>query len=77
LCRVSLDIQRTKTELKFARAWKFWYVYKYHSTNNSSVRLLRGKNKDLKYIYMKTVESNDYRETSGVDKDTNGILVTM
>jgi len=28
-------------------------------------------------IYMKTVESNNYRETSGVDKDINGILVTM
>ena len=51
LCKVyetCLNIQEAKIDLKFVRAWKFWYMEKSHSTNNTDIRSLRSKYKGLR-----------------------------
>jgi len=72
-CRVGLNVWRAKTELKLARAWKFWYAQEYHSTNDSDVRLLRGRHGGLRYRYgncgIQWLVSRD-------DGDANGVLAT-
>ena len=50
-CRVSLKAQRAKTKFKVTRAQKFKYMQEYCSTNDSNIRLLGVRHKDLKCRY--------------------------
>ena len=50
-CRVGLNVQRAKIELKLARAQKFWCMQECYSTNDTDIRLLRGRYRGLKCRY--------------------------
>ena len=50
-CEVSLNIWKAKTKLKLPRAQKFWCMQECHSTNDSDVRLLRGKHGGFQCSY--------------------------
>ena len=51
VCGVSLNVWKAKKELKLARAQKFWCVQECNSTNDSDVRLLRGKHGGFQCSY--------------------------
>ena len=75
-CKVSLNVQRTKTEFKIVRARSF-DVCKNAAT--PMIVMLGCSELDTEVLDagIETTESNDCREMSRKNRDTNGILATI
>ena len=75
-CRVSLNVQRTKTEFKIVRARSFDVC---KNAAAPMIVMLGCSELDTEVLDtgIETTESNDCREMSRKDRDTNGMLATI
>jgi len=75
-CRVSLNIQKTKTELKLAKAQNFGI----HKNVTVPIIVMLGHSEvDMKVLStgIETIESNDCREMLEDNEDANRVLPVM
>ena len=76
-CEVGLDVWRVKTELKLTKTWKFWCIHECCNTNNKQYWSCLEIDIEILDINMETMKSDDCKEVSGNDGDTNSMLVAM
>jgi len=75
-CRVDLNVQRVKIELKLARAQSF---NAYMNVAAPMITMLDCSEVDIEIsdAGIETIESDDCKEVSENDRDVNGMLATM